>query len=153
MSTTIHPHPEPQSVSPNHFDILGNRDNIVGFFSQNIFVPPLSMFLSPFHIFTYFFTAHCKLYLPSPLFLYYHVLFFFLAFYFISSLQTWFPSLSSLISHLSPSLSSAESRPSSWSGCSLSVPLSSLVSLQALLSWICLVCQPVKLLRYSTSCW
>lgn len=32
-------------------------------------------------------------------------------------------------------------------------PLSSPVSLRALLQRLCLVCQPVKLLRYSTSCW
>lgn len=166
MSTTIRPHPKPHSISPDHFNARGKTHNTPSFvvqihlrfhflgfpFSSHIFNFPVNLL----HFTSKLFTTHHKAYLPSPpskLFLYNPTVIYPPSPFLIVGLQTCFTSLSSLISHFNSSFICADWSPSSWSSGSLSVPLSSLVSLQALLQWLYLVCQPVKLLRYGTSCW
>lgn len=83
MSTTIRPHPNPHSISPDHFNALGKTHNIPSFvvqihlrflflgfpFSSHIFNFPVNLL----HFTSKLFTTHHKAYLPSPpskLFLY-----------------------------------------------------------------------------------
>lgn len=83
MSTTIRPHPNPHSISPDHFNILRKTHNIPSFvvqihlrflflgfpFSSHIFNFPVNLL----HFTSKLFTTHHKAYLPSPpskLFLY-----------------------------------------------------------------------------------
>lgn len=159
QQSTLSPTPIPSS--PSILISGGKRHNILPCCSPNTFTVPLVKFTfllshisfscqSPsLYLTTLYNSSQSLSSLSSPL----RISSLCVSFFFIVYLQP--ASFLSLPSFPTSTLLSNLQiwSPSSWSSCTLSVPLSSLVSSQALLQWLCLVCQPVKLLCHSTSCW